>query len=552
MRTGQSFISPPPAAPADERSRLAIAIAAAPRDPQPRRALALALAKAGEHRAALDQYRVLLDLLPNDADIAANAGLMARRCNREEEILPLVRAAAAAHPNHARLWQVLGLMHRALDDLDPALEALGRATALAPADALIAHGRARAALEAGRPSSAFFEQAMRLAPADESMVFGLVAALTAEGRWRDGAALLQTRLRQRPDWVAGHSTLARLRWAMGERETFTAALEQALAERPREPGLWRELIITLMHADKFEAAIDAIGRGRAAVGGAVFFDVNEAVSLDELGRSAQAAPLFARFAETADPFVAVRYVRHLLRSGRTREAASAAEKWANSPSANFFWPYLAAAWRLLDDGRWEWLEGQPGLVATYDLSSAIPSLDALADRLRGLHNFIGQPLEQSVRGGTQTDGNLFSRTEPEIRALRTAIVDAVREHVAGLPERDPKHPQLGRPRSPIRFSGSWSVRLTGAGHHANHLHPAGWFSSAFYVAVPDEVAGGSQAGWLTLGEPQSELGLDLKPFRTIEPKAGCLALFPSTMWHGTRPFTEGERLTVAFDVAPPA
>jgi hypothetical protein len=35
------------------------------------------------------------------------------------------------------------------------------------------------------------------------------------------------------------------------------------------------------------------------------------------------------------------------------------------------------------------------------------------------------------------------------------------------------------------------------------------------------------------------------------PKAGRLAIFPSTMWHATEPFAEGERLTVAFDIAIP-
>jgi len=44
----------------------------------------------------------------------------------------------------------------------------------------------------------------------------------------------------------------------------------------------------------------------------------------------------------------------------------------------------------------------------------------------------------------------------------------------------------------------------------------------------------------------------LPPIRTIEPKPGRLVLFPSTMWHGTRPFDAGERLTVAFDVKRPA
>ena len=34
----------------------------------------------------------------------------------------------------------------------------------------------------------------------------------------------------------------------------------------------------------------------------------------------------------------------------------------------------------------------------------------------------------------------------------------------------------------------------------------------------------------------------------IEPAAGHLALFPSTLYHGTTAFSAGERMTVAFDV----
>jgi hypothetical protein len=36
----------------------------------------------------------------------------------------------------------------------------------------------------------------------------------------------------------------------------------------------------------------------------------------------------------------------------------------------------------------------------------------------------------------------------------------------------------------------------------------------------------------------------------VEPKPGRLVLFPSYMWHATRPFRAGERITVAFDIAP--
>jgi uncharacterized protein (TIGR02466 family) len=180
-------------------------------------------------------------------------------------------------------------------------------------------------------------------------------------------------------------------------------------------------------------------------------------------------------------------------------------------------------------------------------------IDELASTLRQLHKARGEYLDQSVRGGTQTDGPLFSRIDPVIRKLRQAIVTAVERHVAQLPAADPRHPTLRHPRDrKIRFSGSWSVRLRSGGRHANHVHPQGWISSALYVALPPKAPGEPEdAGWLALGKPDELLEVELAPWRKIEPKVGHLALFPSCMWHGTIPFNDGERLTVAFDVAPP-
>ena len=43
----------------------------------------------------------------------------------------------------------------------------------------------------------------------------------------------------------------------------------------------------------------------------------------------------------------------------------------------------------------------------------------------------------------------------------------------------------------------------------------------------------------------------LGPDYFVEPEAGQLVLFPSWMWHGTRPFrSTGSRLTIAFDLVP--
>lgn len=490
---------------------------------------------------------------PRNADSVFRAAATAVRLGLAAEALPLARAGAANHPGDARMWQVLGLAQRKLDDLAPAVDALSRAAALAPGDALIAHSAARSAMEAGLPATALFDRALALAPSDASVLLGRAAAQFAEGELAAAIDGLEAQLRRHPAWLQGHATVARLRFVSGDRDGVTASFEQALKAAPAELGLWRELIETLMHAARYDEALEAVARGRAAAGAGPVFDALEAVCVAEMGETARADALFAALGGIEHITMAARYMRHLLKAGRPAEASAFADLWLGRDPDNLLVPYQSAAWRLTGDERWQWLEGDERFIGIYDLGGALPSLDALAERLRALHLSRHHPLEQSLRGGTQTDGPLFSRIEPEIRALRAAVVAAVERHVAQLPPARPGHPLLLDKRAPIAFSGSWSVRLTGAGFHVNHVHPAGWLSSAFYVALPDTAMGGeTHAGWLAIGEPQAELGLDLPPIRLIEPKPGRLVLFPSTIWHGTRPFAEGERLTVAFDVARPA
>lgn len=488
---------------------------------------------------------------PRDGEAVYRACARAVRLGQEDEALPLLRRASDLRPHDARIWQILGLAHRGREELAAAIEAFEKAAALSPHDPLIAHSHARVVLEGGLPAVALFDRALQLAPSDDWVIHGRTAALLAEGRIDDAMAELERRLAANPLWLPGHDSLTRLRWLKGERAGFARSYEAATSAAPRNIDLWRQWAHILDHAGRHEEVLALLARARAAAGPSEVFDHIEAVAAAEQGDIAAADRLFAAMGPMGHITMAIRYVRHLLRAGRPADAFKAAEPWLSAPDADFLWPYVASAWRMTGDARWEWLEGDEHLVGVYDLGDAIPSLAALAERLRGLHLSLDQPLEQSVRGGTQTDGPLFSRIEPEIVALRAAIVAAVERHVAQLPPPDPSHPTLRhRRQGRVRFSGSWSVRLAGAGFHANHIHPAGWLSSAFYVALPG-VMGTNDEGWLTLGTPQAELGLDLAPFRKVAPKPGRLVLFPSTMWHGTVPFSEGERLTVAFDVARP-
>jgi tetratricopeptide (TPR) repeat protein len=477
-------------------------------------------------------------------DLARNA----LETGDEEAVLDTLERAAV-DINTARLWQWVGLLQRSLDRHEVAIDAFARAARLAPGDASIAHGRAYVALEAGLPAVTLFEAAWRLNSGSGEILTGLTSARFAAGEGDAAADQLALVVKNNPGWIDGHRTLAQVRTLLSGKAAAGQSFAKAVAAMPDQAALWEAWIATLVAGEVYGEALDVVRRAQRRLGASRWLDLHEAIALSEQGETDAAEPLFAAI---EDPAAIVWRVRHLLRSERIAEVLPLIDARLD-PADPTLWPYAAIVWRLTGDSRWEWLDGQPKLVSAVDLTGDLPPLDRLAGTLRNLHLARAEHLDQSVRGGTQTDGPLFSRIEPELRALRAAIVRAVERHVAQLPAPDPRHPTLAKARDRrIRFAGSWSVRLAGQGHHANHVHPQGWLSSAFYVALPGEAErGGGEAGWLTLGQPQMGLGLDLAPVRTIEPKPGQLVLFPSTMWHGTMPFAHGERLTVAFDVAPP-
>ncbi|WP_419826551.1 2OG-Fe(II) oxygenase family protein [Sphingomonas sp.] len=481
------------------------------------------------------------------AEAALDAG-------REDEVVSMVAAAARDVGDDPSLWQWTALLYRGLDRRADALRALAAADRLAPDDPRIAHAVARTRLEAGLPALEAFERARRLAPNDGEILLGRAAAQCAEGETATAIAQLDATLSLTPEWFAGHETVARLRFQRGGAEDFTRSVRRALVARPTNVTLWRTLLSLLDHARRYEDALSAIVEAKRAIGDHNVVVANEAIALSELGRRENAESLFARLDVHTDPALRVRRARHFLRHDEVDRAVLPLQSMIGTPAEHLAWPYLSIVWRLTGNNRADWLDGDARFVSIRDIACDLPPLDRLAAALRRLHGARSQPLDQSLRGGTQTDGSLFERLEPEIVALRVVIVKEVTAHVARLPPYDPDHPLLRRRRDRrTRFSGSWSVRLADTGFHANHNHPAGWISSALYVALPAKREGDPpQAGWLTLGQPQAELGLSLEPMRSIEPRPGRLVLFPSTMWHGTVPFAAGERLTVAFDVAPPS
>ena len=457
---------------------------------------------------------------------------------RETEALAQLIPAAAAGQS-PRLWQWTGLLHRALEQHGDALTAFARAATAAPDDPGIAHGHARVALEAGIASVALFERARRLAPTDGGVLLGLGSARLAAGEGEEALADLAATLDASPGWIDGHRQFAQLAALLGRPDRASDSFDRAIVRGEQALGPAR--LDCFVRARRF-AELGALATDDRS---AVHY---QAIAAAETGDRAAADRLFAALGPV--PALRIWRVRHLIRTGRTADALPLIDQWLASDDAVSAWPYAAIAWRLTDDPRFAWLDRRD-FISVVDLGD-LPA--GLGDTLRALHARSGQFDDQSVSGGSQTDGPLFARIDPAIVALRAIISDAVTAYVAALPAPDAAHPLLRHRRDRLpRFAGSWSVRLGAAGHHRAHVHPLGSISSALYVTVPSVAERGAEpdAGWLALGDPEAGLATGIEPMQMVEPRPGRLVLFPSTMWHGTRPFAVGERMSVAFDVAPP-
>lgn len=486
----------------------------------------------------------------HDPAAAWSAGIALLKGDHPELLLPEARKLAESNPGHAQAQQLLGLTARACGDSALALSAFKTAARLAPIDPLIAHSHARVALEAGMSSSELFAAAARLAPHDGSVLLGQAAALLHECRPAESIVLLERALATNPLWLDGHRSLAALRKQLGQDPS--ASLARALAKNPGSPDLHHLAISLSLQSRDLDRASMALAAASTALGRPRWLRLLAGHVASEQGALTEADEHFAAGGAPQMVSEAWPLARHLLRSRQPGRAATLLEEWLGKGADQEIWPYLSLAWRLIGDRRAEWFEGDARLVGAYDIGLTPEELALLADHLRGLHFATSAPLDQSVRGGTQTDGNLLLRIETPIRNLRQRLLAIVERHIAQLPPFEEGHPTLPVNRAPVRVAGSWSVRLDGAGFHTDHVHPRGWLSSALYIALPPTLGRGhaDHAGWLSLGEAR-DIVPDLAPLQLIEPKPGRLVLFPSTMWHGTRPFPAGERLTIAFDIARP-
>jgi tetratricopeptide (TPR) repeat protein len=525
-------------------------------------ALADMLGTAGRHPEALTLWTRLTVLLPGNADAHLNRAISAGNAGKHDIAIAAADAGLGHFPGHARLLAVKAMALKNAGRVDEALPVFDAAIAADPNRPLTRHNQAVALRAAHRfdEACAAFATSERLGMTGAQFNANWAAAALEAGDV-DGAVGLYTRaLDQEPGLDEALKGLTRIQVEFRDGK---AAFDQyrRWAERvPASAEPWVQWSNALIVHNRLDEAADVAERGLGAHPGLPQLAVTHAFGR---GMAGDAGPWLDRLESllSDDPgnaAIASAIPQLALRAGRPERAAALLEAKARAdPSNQVAWSLLSIAWRLLDDPREAWLCDYDRLVM---VTQAIPMdgdgsahdyAAVVAAALDPLHRSQAAPGDQSLRGGTQTSGALFDRPDPAIKDFRAAVLNVAERAVAELPD-DPAHPFLGRKAKRLEVAGSWSVRLSASGHHIPHVHHQGWMSSAYYARLPDAVSAADDGhqGWIQFGAPPAILGLDLAPRRVVEPKPGQLVLFPSYLWHGTIPFSSGDRLTAAFDFVP--
>jgi tetratricopeptide (TPR) repeat protein len=405
-----------------------------------------------------------------------------------------------------------------------------------------------------------------------------IGDLLAGGRVLAAERALRARLAAAPQDDDARALLGAVLHMRGHTVAGIAEYDAVLARRPQDLDLRCNLAHALLEAGRGEAGLACL-RGAPGRGGHPQLRAAEGALLHALGRDADALAVLravtatgqvdetawlklAALKEACDlgpdhARAAAERVEVLLLLGRADEACEAADGFLDRHPGDR--QVLAAAALALTAA------GQPEaareiadpqrMVTLHDHADGVltPALCAeLAAIVEQDPSGRDDPFGKATRGGRQT-GELDPASHPALLALESLLLDLLRAE--GLGEADGGGADGDDIRSDDISLRLWGTRLTAGGAQSPHHHPLGEMSGVVYVGQPEDMqATDPEAGALAFGCPPTRIaqvpglaGIDSAGY-VVAPAPGLVVLFPSHLWHATRPFSAaGARVSLAFD-----
>ena len=525
------------------------------------------LAGEGQIEEAIKAYQQAISINPQFAAAHHNLGVLLRRQGLLNEAIESYTRATAIQPDYVDAHYNLGNALLGLGNLDAAVASYHKALAIKPNFTQAYNNLGNVFSKLGKLEDAVtsYHQALAINPDYAEAHNNLGNVFKEMDRIDDAVKSYRQAVKLEPAYQAAHENLIKVRWSQGEGGKALSDLRAAYENDPVHPRIKRLLTRYLIEIDDLAKAQEIIDNDPSLSSGDAEGFCFQGIIYEKNGDYDAAMENYSE-AYRANPSIgnAFNEIKMKFFKGDIESAINQVDGICDSRELDRLdlLSFVALKTHMLKAAKskeYSELCDYDAFVFSekIDVPTGWPDLESfnadLASELESLHTDKFQPIDQSLRNGTQTVQNLFrANRNPVIDALQAAITAKIEKYIGTLPSGG-EHVFLGNVPDEITYIISWSVRLHSEGFHANHIHPAGWLSSAYYVSLPPEVGGDdeSKAGWLKFGEPPAKDNIyNLSPDMWVKPQAGQLVLFPSYFWHGTEPFqSDDPRLTVAFDIA---
>jgi len=508
---------------------------------------------------AENMIRRALSLAPDNIDYILKLALIYHKSERHNLLEAYLSKILFKQPNDLKTLHFLGWHYQEVEDNEKALKLYERLLSIDPENVAALHNKGVILKVEQKFSESIklLQQALELEPKKPSILHNIGSCFASLGKIDEAKQYFEKAIVLEPLNPSHHHWLNQILYTE-KNHAFLESYKRVLAKTPN-PSLTRELAFKLLLADRLEEASEEINKS-------IHGDPKNPLGYKILGQINRKQRAFDEAVDNHNKALSLdssEYLKEelatsLLAAGEGKKAQAIIDGLLKSNHKHQgYWALKSTALRILESEQYYELCNYDELVletsieTPADYESLGSFNEALEKYLTSLHVAKDSPLEQTLKNGTQTLGDLFKYDNELVRQLRSQIDQEMECFLTKLTP-SCSHPTLSRLTNNYGYTGSWSVLLRRGGHHINHFHSHGWYSGPYYVKVPSIVDScANKSGWIKLGEPGFECIVDLAADKYIKPVPGKLIRFPSFMWHGTVAFDSNDtRMIVASDLIP--
>ena len=495
-------------------------------------------------------YTQAIALKPDFAEVHNNLGNTLRHLGRLEDAEASYKHGISLQSNFAEAHSNLGTTLQELSRFEEAEASYGQAIALKPdyPEAHYSLGTTLQKLNRFEEAEASCRQAIALKPGHAEAHYSLGITLQELNRFEEAEASYRQAIALKPGYAEAHCDLGYTLKDLGRLDEAEASYTKAIALKPDDAKAYDYLGVLLQIFDKFEDAE------------VCYKKCISLAPLDEpITKSAASLCLaqheFQKALSLFDSYNTPRARSHALRClyalGNIKEIYKRIEDTAELDDENLsvaaFASFIAESQQK--DTAHRFCSKPLEFLHFSNLSSKMANSDSfitnLIEDLKTIKSVWELP-NQSFKGGFQTTGNLFTNSNRNIMTLKEIILDEIDAYYEKFRSERCSFIEKWPAKKSIT---AWHITLKEQGYHNVHIHPTGWLSGVIYLKVVPSLNQNEGAITFSAASPNMP---DLNLSEIIHnPEVGDMVLFPSSLHHGTIPFsTDTDRIIVSFDLEP--